>query len=606
MKKTIYNIILMAMAVLGNFSCESPLDSTDLGVITEDVVWNDEDLINAYFADLYDQSEWKRHIDFYNQGFLGRYALWSLSDESDCRSSTTNKWTGVGQSTSLVSGQDTDHPLQIWTRPQDNNSTAWELLRAINEAIYQLENSAENLSFYYSEYRLGEAHFMRAFLYFRLARLYGGVPIITEVQDVSESFENLQVARSTEEATYDFISDELDEALLYLEDKDASDKSRINKWIIYAIKSRAMLYAGSIAENNDLLPLKDPNDLVGIDPSQATRFYQKSIDASMKLLPQPYGLGEAPFSLLPGSTVSDYRMIFDDPENSSECIMLQQFDGITNKANDDDVLLLPRVAEHPNWGAMMNTHWEVVQWFDYTDGISGTRLPDDSGDLADLVDDGNFYDLNSLFENKDPRFRASIALPGFELKDELAWFHDATAEGTASPDVPTQGARQNHIHSAICIYKPAHTDNPVTYRYEGNNPTNILRLGEIYLNYAEASLALGQGEGLNALNEIRTRAGMPLYTELNIENVRNERRIELFAEDHRYFDLQRWRIAQDVLTPETKSTNVNFTIDAINMTFQIKGTEERFTRIFEPEDYYLPIPLTEIQANDVLVQNPGF
>ena len=513
---------------------------------------------------------------------------------------------GVGQAGSLISGENTNHPLQIWTRPHDNISSAWELLRAINEAIFQLEDAEGLLANDFREYRLGEAHYMRAHLYFRLVKLYGGVPIIKEVQDVNAGFDNLQVARSTEEETYDFVADEFDTAISYLQDKAATDKSRINVWTAWAMKSRAMLYAGTIAENNNLLPLTDPNGLVGINSSEASRFYQESIDASMQLLPSPYGTGNAPFSLMSGSTLSDYRVIFDDPEGSTESIMIQQFDGITNKANDFDVHLLPRVAEHPNWGAMVNTYWEVVQWFDYTDGTPGSRLPDNSADLDDIVNDGNFYDLDALFANKDPRFRASIALPGFMVKGQLAWFHDATAAGTESPGVPAQGEKQNHIRSGICIYKPAHTDNPVTYRWEGNNPINLIRLAEIYLNYAEASLALNQGDGLDALNEIRARVGMPLFAELTIENIRNERKVELFAENHRYFDLQRWRIAQSELTPASKYTYVNFTINATNMTFQLKGSPERITRLFEPEDYYLPIPLTEIQANNILVQNPGF
>lgn len=605
MKK--YKFLLLLFVLLSVFSCENPLDSTDLTVVTSDVIWTDQNLINAYFSDLYDQSEWIQHVDNYGQSWRGRYGAWSLGNEGENRAGNVSQISAYGQTTSIVSGENTEHPLQIWVRPSGyGGSNAWELLRAINEAIFQLENAEGILAGDYREYRLGEAHYMRGHLYFRLVKLYGGVPIVTEVQDVNAGFDALKVARSTEKDTYDFVADEFDTAISYLQDKNASDKSRITVWAAWAMKSRAMLYAGSIAENNDLLPLPDPNGLVGINPSEASRFYQESMEASMKLLPAPYGEGIAPFSLLPGSTVSDYRKIFDNPEGSSESIMIQQFDGIANKANDNDVLLFPRVGEHPNWGGLINTYWEVVQWFDYKDGTSGNRLPDDSGDLDAILDDGNFYDLDAMFANKDPRFRASIALPGFMLKGELAWFHDKTAPGTNSPGVPTQGPNQNHIHSAICIYKPANTANPVTYRWEGNNPVNLIRLGEIYLNYAEASLALGQGNGLGALNAIRSRAGMPLYAELNTVNVRKERELELFAEDHRYYDLQRWRIAQSELTPAEKNTYVNFTIDATNMTFQLRGSKERLIRLFEPEDYYLPIPLTEIQANDILVQNPGF
>lgn len=602
MKKYIY--ILLALFAMSVFSCDDPLDSTDLNVITSDVVWGDENLIDAYYSDLYDQSEWWRHIDKYKFSNQVRYALWSMSAEGEHRGGAAQN-SGNGAAQSLVSAENTTHSLQIWTK-FDGNTTAWELLRAINEAIFQLENTV-SITNNYREYRLGEAHYMRAHLYFRLVKLYGGVPIIKEVQDVNAGFESLQVPRSTEEETYDFIAEEFDTAISYLEDKDNSDLSRITVWAAWAMKSRAMLYAGSIAENNDLLPMPDPNGLVGINPSQASRFYQASLEASQQLLPAPYGNGTAPFSLMPGSTVEEYRVIFDEPDNSSECIMIQHFDGILNKANDSEVLLLPRVSQpHPNQGCVVNTYWEVVQWFDYKDGISGTRLPDDSGDLDAILDDGNFYDFDALFAYKDPRFRSSIGLPGMMSKGEFCWFHDKTANGTSNPDIPNQGAKQNHIQSGICIYKNANNSTPVTLTNQGDNPLNHLRLSEIYLNYSEASLALGTGAGLEALNEIRGRAGMPLYTEFNIDNLREERKLELFAENHRYYDLKRWRMAQTVLTPAEKHTYVNFTIDANNRTYQLKSKPERYIRLFEPEDYYLPIPLMEILNNDILVQNPGF
>lgn len=604
------NKLILTLCVLGLlnvFSCTDPLDSTDLNVITSDLVWTDENLIDSYFSDMYDQAEFIRHADKYGNNNQLRYAIGSMGAEGEHRSGANNAQ-AMGAVQSLVNGENTTHPLQIWTRNQGGERTAWERLRDINLAIENLENAEGQLSDIFRETRLGEAHFLRAFLYFRFATHYGGVPIITEVQDVNAGFEALQVARNTEKETYDFIGDELDMTISLLEDKSNSDKSRITVWAAWALKSRAMLYAASIAANNNLLPLPDPNGLVGIDPSAANAYYQASLEASQKLLPAPYGDGIAPFSLLPGATTDAYRAIFDEADNSSETIMFQAFDGIANKANDSEVLLLPRATlqPHPNWGSAFNTYWEQVQWFDYKDGLSGTRLPDDSGDLDDLLGDGNFHDLESLFENKDPRFRASIALPGFISKGEYIWFHDRVAPGTESPGVPGQGPAQNHIRSGICAYKIANNSTPVTLTNQGNNPLNIMRLSEFYLNYAEAAFALGQGDGLGALNEIRGRAGMPLYTVLNMDNLIKERQIELYFEDHRYFDLKRWRMAEAELTPSERFTTVNFTLDAQNLTYQLRPTPERIPRLFSPEDYYLPIPLSEIINNDALVQNPGF
>ncbi len=602
MKKIIY--ILLALVLMSVFSCNDPLDSTDLGVITSDGVWVDANLIDSYFSDLYDQSEWWRHIDRNTRYHEIVTALWSMAAEGEHRGGI-NITSGMGAAASMTIAEDTRHPLQIWEK-YDDSMTAWQLLRSINEALVHLKNT-EALLDDVKEYYLGEVHYMRAHLYYRMALLYGGVPIIKDVQDANAGFEDLQVARNTEQEVWDFVAEELDAAISYLEDKDNSDKTKITAWAAYALKSRAMLYAASIAENNDKLPLTDPNGLVGINTSEATRYYNLSLEASQKLLPAPYGNGTAPFSLLPGSTVEEYRVIFNEPDNSSECIMYQTFDGV-NKTNPADTHMLPRYRpDHTAWGAGFNTHWEVVQWFDYKDGTDGTRLPDDSGDLDDLLNDGNFYDFTELFANKDPRFAASIAYPGITLTGLPVWLHDATEPGTANPDIPTAGAKQNHIQSGICVYKICNDATPSTFSLaSGNNPVNIMRLAEIYLNYAEVALKLGTGDGLGALNDIRGRAGMPLYGELNMENIMEERKIELFAENRRYWDLKRWRIAEEELNFDERMHCVNFTIDAQNLTYKVKSSSERSVRIFDPEDYYLPIPLTEILTNDALVQNPGW
>lgn len=135
----------------------------------------------------------------------------------------------------------------------------------------------------------------------------------------------------------------------------------------------------------------------------------------------------------------------------------------------------------------------------------------------------------------------------------------------------------------------------------------MFRLGEIYLNYAEAEAALGNNaEALTYLNKIRERAGMPDVTGSGtalMNLVRHERRIELCFEGHRYFDLRRWGMAdigsKDALgitiTP-TSPANTSFTYQVITMQ----------KRVWVPSFYYYPIPRKEIQINPSLKQNPGY
>ena len=92
----------------------------------------------------------------------------------------------------------------------------------------------------------GEYYFMMAYTYFALARRYGGVPLITEVQEFNGDYDAVKVPRSTEVATWKFILEMCDKAAASL--PDATTQERANKWTAYALKSRAALYAASVGK----------------------------------------------------------------------------------------------------------------------------------------------------------------------------------------------------------------------------------------------------------------------------------------------------------------------------------------------------------------------
>ena len=104
-----------------------------------------------------------------------------MSDEGRIRTGGI----GYGQSNGRVSGANTNHVLHFW---------AWNYVRTVNEAIMQLSDQSSSLDESFRETRLGQAYFFRAFAYFKMVSRYGGVPIITEVQDVSQDPETLKSA----------------------------------------------------------------------------------------------------------------------------------------------------------------------------------------------------------------------------------------------------------------------------------------------------------------------------------------------------------------------------------------------------------------------------
>jgi hypothetical protein len=147
------------------------------------------------------------------------------------------------------------------------------------------------------------------------------------------------------------------------------------------------------------------------------------------------------------------------------------------------------------------------------------------------------------------------------------------------------------------------------YAAAGGNqeaPWHFFRLGEIYLNLAEACLGLSQeDEAKTYMNLIRERAGMPDVTETGqalIDRYRNERRVELAFEQHRYFDARRWMIAPTVLARDAHGVDIRVPL----------GEPAKYTLISVQERdwsdkmYFLPIIQDEINRNKELIQNPFY
>lgn len=593
MKKIKY-IILVSLLV--NLACQDPLEETRLDVIAEDAVWSDVNLVNAYMADVFNRMEVVKQPTYTSAG-NGLFAENTLGAEGRYRGGNNDG--DYRDVSSVVDGNNTGHVLSYWN---------WGLMRVVNEAIQQLSDEDSALPTDYREQRLGQAYFARAFMYFQMVKRYGGVPLILEVQDVSLDPQLLKVPRSTEKQTYDQVLSDFNKAITLLQGKS------IGRWepnldAAYALKSRAALYAGSIAQFDGMLPLKK-NGLVGINSSEANNYYTQSLEASRKLMPAPFGTGT--FQLRPGATVADYRKIFDDigSGNDTESIMYQQFSGEGGITNNYDTFILPRaLSEHANWGAVENAYFETITWFDYKSGVDGALLPDGSATLESSVSPTRFFDLNVLFGSRDPRFGATIGYPGMVYGGAPVYFHTSVTNTAAAnaAGVPVSSPNQNRIRTALAAYKLANTANPIVPRQLSNNPLMVLRLGEIYLNYAEAAFALGQtADALAALNAIRVRAGMPARTSITFNDIVKERKVELAFERNRYWDLKRWRIADVPLN--TQYTGVQYKWDVAANTFAITRNTNAETRVrlFQPEDYYLPIPINDIENNDALIQNPGF
>jgi hypothetical protein len=241
-------------------------------------------------------------------------------------------------------------------------------------------------------------------------------------------------------------------------------------------------------------------------------------------------------------------------------------------------------------------------------GYSAYNVLQQMVDAFQMSDGSAFSWSNSTqaanpYKNRDPRFYADILSNGASFQGRAAQFWLGGLDSKLSSMSPWNASKTGYTMLKM-------VDSNYNFNVQPYSAAQwiVFRLSEIYLNYAEAEAALGHtSTALTWLNKIRQRAGMPDITSSGgddlIQKVRQERRVELCFEGHRFFDLRRWGIADQgngdalgiIITP-TNSQNTTFS-------YQVATIQ---TRVWLPGFYYYPIPRSEIQANPGLTQNPGY
>jgi hypothetical protein len=234
------------------------------------------------------------------------------------------------------------------------------------------------------------------------------------------------------------------------------------------------------------------------------------------------------------------------------------------------------------------------------------------------IDQDPTYDEQNPYANRDPRLEQTI------LHHGSIW-GDAVQEEEREVDVTYGSGKDWHeLHggTATGYYTKKFLNNmsfksPSAYTHA----CPIFRYAEVLLNAAEALNEAGStSDAYQYVNLVRARVGMPAYSGMTQaqlrERIRNERRIELCFEDHRFFDERRWKIFEGVTTSNEKSKpmyqqvlnlyGVTVTPDAANV-FNYGAAEIHSSRVFNsPKNYYFPIPDAEVKRLPALGQNKGW
>jgi hypothetical protein len=412
------------------------------------------------------------------------------------------------------------------------------------------ERDLQSLAWYKAE-----AHVAKAYYYSELAKMYGGVPIVESFVD-----DGTMISRSTYDQVIEYVVKEIDDykAELALNWKDFKEREgRFTLGAALAIKARTLLYAAS--------PLHNPtNDVAKWEAAAA---------AANELISN---------TDLSYSLASDYGSYFVGGNSvaSAETIYAVR----RAQSNSMEVNNYPIATQGGKSGATP-TH-NLVAAYEYV----GTPDP------------------TNPYANRDPRLAASIVTNGSTWNGRVI---DQSAGG--SDDM----ARANASKTGYYLKKFLTDNLNLTQGQNAQHNWVAYRWAEVLLNYAEAmNEAYGPDaipvgylmSARQALQQVRDRASvnLPKVTASDKDSfreaVKHERRIELAFEDHRYWDLLRWKDAMDVLNRPVLGVKVTKTEGA----WSYEVTEVA-TRTFYERNYYLPFLRSEIEnSNNTLEQNPEY
>lgn len=407
----------------------------------------------------------------------------------------------------------------------------------------------------------GEAHIARAFYYMELLKRYGGVPLITKTMDKTD---NLYVPKSSYDDVVKYIVSEIDAYKDSLQTNWSTSSytdqdGRFSKGAALAIKSRVLLYAAS--------PLNNPS-------KDVTR-WQKAAAAALDVMNTP-GLG---YSL--NGTYGSY-FIGSAPLTSKETIFA------VRRPSDNN----PEKQNYPIATPGGNS------------GVTPSQNLVDAYEFVAAVNPANPY------ANRDPRLAASIVTNG------STWNGRTIDESVGGTDDMTKA---NTSRTGYYLKKFL-TDN-LNLVNGGTAQHNwiIFRYAETLLNYAEAMNEAYGPDGLptgytltarQALKMVRDRAStsLPAITTTSVDDfrviVKHERRVELAFEDHRYWDLLRWKDAGTTLNQPIQGVAVT---KNPNGTFNYKVADVTTRTFNAPAMYLYPFSQTEIvNSKGTLVQNTGY
>ncbi|MEC5146418.1 RagB/SusD family nutrient uptake outer membrane protein [Chitinophaga sp. 212800010-3] len=389
MKLKILSTLLIVISCMAG--CRK-LDVPPVNIVQDKDIFASPNGVQAYMARIYSEMPIE---DFRFSPTRGFNFFWIISPFSCI--------TGEGISRDIGNNSETNN---YW-------SAAYSLIRETDYFLQTLPKYSANFTDAQIKGWMGEARFVRAVAYFALVKRYGGVPVVNTVLDPTRSLDSLMVPRYSEQAVYDSIASDLDLAYKYL--PETNQVGRANRYAAAGFKSRAMLFAGSIAKyNKTMLFDNNKNQLCGIPAAKANDYFKAAYDAAM-LLDGKYSLYKNSWSATDRQAqYTNYVNLFFDAA-SPENILVKQYH-YPESVHGFDSYNVPRQSMGANgYSAEINPTLEFVEMFD--------GIPKDANGRLQTIDPntGKYILYNTtmdLYANAEPRLRATVILPGDVFKGE--------------------------------------------------------------------------------------------------------------------------------------------------------------------------------------------
>ena len=609
--KKVTKIILSLILVLLLPACESKLlDKTPLDSYSDATVWSDPALASAYLSYVYNNL---------NHGFRA-VMLGSVADEMPVGRGSSSQPYNLGTMTpSALSGAYGNPFFTHLSWPNFANIQRVNLFLDNIDLIAPKYPASEQAAIKAkTDVLKGEGLFLRAFYYHNLCRLYGGLPLLSTSSKLGDDFGG--ITRSTFAETIDFIVKDCDDAAALLPLKDNQVMGRATKEAALALKSRMLLFAASdlTADGSAAIPQ------VGYPSgTNRTTLWTNAKNAALAVM----NLGTA--------QLAD----FGAPDQAAVANNYFEFFKAYNLSNDEVI-----------WGRMFTLSLGTTHRINQTNGPNGINNFGRNGPLQSMVDEYEMKDGSKFFDHfqingskeyinisstfghespyydREPRFYANVLYDSavweprpanLAAQDPLGIYERRTHRVMKADGTYTQtyglDTRNGPLAAGNGCYGGYLTKKFMDNKSNGDVTNNLniwiyMRYAEVLLNYAEACLELGETvEATNYINMIRNRAALPDFTGDIETALRHERKIELFGEESRWYDIRRWKILEAALTPELGGINI-LEVKNLDGTYKTTWTwwKAHATNVPNVKMYWIPIATTEINKAPQILQNPGY